>query len=188
MYLHMYYVHVHIFTCATVNKTVHKASASTSELASSCMYCHHLVQLTSLHLNAGYSDIVKTVTTFFLLSLSCSLCYFYCFLESIFFLSHLSVSLSFFLSPFFSCTYISVFLYSTSVHSSFLLPTFFHSLFPSFSFLLCSFPHVHTHMYITHRYKELTSLLHNDALLYPLRNTAFLGVWKYKTSPSGEIT
>ena len=141
------YLYVHTFTRATVNKTVHKASTSASELASSCMCCHHLVQLASLHLNAGYSDIIKTVTTFFLLFLSRSLCYFYCFLESIFFLSHLSVRLSFFLSPFF--THISVFLYSISVNFSFLLPAFFHSLFPSFSFLLCFFlmyTHTHTHI------------------------------------------
>ena len=127
-------VYVHIFTCATVNKTVHKASAPASELASSCMCCHHLVQLGSLHLNAGYSDIIKTVATFFLLFLSCSLCYFYCFLESIFF--SFSPFCWFVIFPFtLFFTYISVFLYSISVNFSFLLPTFFHSLFLSLSFL-----------------------------------------------------
>lgn len=185
-------VYVHIFTCATVNKTVHKASAPASELASSCMCCHHLVQLGSLHLNAGYSDIIKTVATFFLLFLSCSLCYFYCFLESIFF--SFSPFCWFVIFPFtLFFTYISVFLYSISVNFSFLLPTFFHSLFLSLSFLLCIFlmytyTHTYVHMYITHSYIDLTPLLHNNAPLYPLRNTAYLGGRKYQTSPSGEIT
>jgi hypothetical protein len=118
---------------------------------------------------------------------------FIAFLKAFFFLSHLSVGLSFFPSPFFP--YNSVSLYSISINFSFLLPTFFHSLFPSFSFLLCFFlmyththTHTHTHMYITHRYTDLTPLLHNDAPLYPLRNTAYLSGWMYQTSPSGEIT
>jgi len=151
MCLYMYYVYVHIFTCATVNKTVHKASASTSELASSCMYCHHLVQLTSLHLNAGYSDIVKTVTTFFLLFLSCSLCYFYCFLESIFFflafllVCHFSFHLFFYIYFYLSLFHLSALFVFIANILSFIISFFFLS----FIFFL----HVHTHMYITHKYK-----------------------------------
>jgi hypothetical protein len=160
------YVYVRTFTCATVNKTVDKASAWASELASSCMCCHHLVKLASLHLNAGYSDIIITVAAFFLLFLSCSLCYFYCFLESIFFFLTFSVGLSFFVSPFF--THISVSFYSISMNFSFSLPTFFHSLFPSFSFLLCFFlmySHTHTH---THTHVHNTQIWPHCYTMMPL--------------------
>jgi len=141
-------VYVHIFTCATVNKTVHKASAPASELASSCMCCHHLVQLGSLHLNAGYSDIIKTVATFFLLFLSCSLCYFYCFLESIFF--SFSPFCWFVIFPFtlFFYIYFCLSLFHLSelfVFIANILPFIISFSFLSFMYL----PHVHTH---THMY------------------------------------
>ena len=148
------YLYVHTFTRATVNKTVHKASTSASELASSCMCCHHLVQLASLHLNAGYSDIIKTVTTFFLLFLSRSLCYFYCFLESIFF--SFSPFCSFVIFPFtFFYTYFCLSLFHLSelfVFIASILSFIISFFFLSFMFLPHVHTHTHTHMYITHRF------------------------------------
>jgi len=112
---------------------------------------------------------------------------FIAFLKAFFFLSHLSVSLSLFLFAFFFHIYFCLSLFHLSALFFFYCQHSFIHYFLLFPFF-CFFLHVHTHMYITNRYTVLTSLLHNDAPLYPLRNTAFLCVWKYQTSPSGEIT
>jgi len=69
----------------------------------------------------------------------------------------------------------------SSIHYFFLFPFFYVSS-------SCTHTHTYVHMYITHSYIDLTPLLHNNAPLYPLRNTAYLGGRKYQTSPSGEIT